>query len=100
MKKWYVEKSSIDGQGAFASWAIREGEAIDIGINYYLLIPFVTEFGSMINHSRNPNTSVRYDEDDGVYYIRANRYIPSGTEITVDYRKTPNFIEGPEDWFV
>ena len=100
MKKWHVGKSSIDGRGAFTSWPIHEGEAIDIGINYYLFIPFVTEFGSMINHSRNPNTSVTFDENDDVYYIRANRYLPVGTEITVDYRKTPSFIEGPEDWFV
>ena len=100
MQKWYVGKSSIDGWGAFTTRPIREGEAIDIGINYNTRHPFVTEFASWINHSRNPTTSVRYDEGDGVYYIRANRYLPAGTEITVDYRKTPNFIEGPADWFV
>ena len=100
MKKWNVRKSSISGRGAFTTRSIQSGEAIDVGINYYLFFPFVTEFGSWINHSQNPNSSVTFNEDDDVYYIRANKYLPTGTEITIDYRKTPSFIKGPEDWFV
>jgi len=100
MQKWYVGKSSIAGRGAFAARPIQEGEAIDIGIDYFLFVPFVTEFGSRINHSWNPNSDVAYDENDAVYYVRANRRLSPKTEITVDYRKTPGFIEGPEEWFV
>jgi hypothetical protein len=100
MQKWYVGKSAIAGRGAFTSRSIQKGEAIDIGINYFLFVPFVTEFGSWINHSQNHNSNVMYDENDDVYYVRANRYLPPKTEITVDYRKTPSFIEGPEEWFV
>ncbi len=93
-------KSAIAGRGAFTSRPIQKGEAIDIGINYFMFVPYVTEFGSMINHSRNPSAILVYDENDDVYYVRSNGYLPGGTEITIDYRKTPGFIEGPEDWFV
>jgi len=98
--KWRVGKSTIEGKGAFTSQSIQKGEAIDVGINYFMFSPYVTEFGSWINHSRNPNASVIYDENDYVYYVRAAYNLPANTEITVDYRKTPRFIEGPMDWYV
>lgn len=104
MKKWNVRKSSISGLGAFTVRPIQAEEAIDVGIDYYssgnIRYPFVTEFGSWLNHSRTPNAEVVFDLDDDVYYIRASGYIPPNTEITVDYRKTPSFIEGPEKWFI
>ena len=100
MKKWYVGRSSIAGKGAFSTKTIKKGEKIDIGINYFLLIPYVTEFGSWVNHSWTPNTFVSYDQSDGVYYVRAKENIVPGTELTVDYRETPEFIEGPMDWYV
>jgi hypothetical protein len=100
MKKWYVGKSSIAGDGAFTSQPIQKGEIIDIGMNYFLFVPYVTEFGSWVNHAWNPNSIVEYDPNDGVYYVKARDYLPAGTEITADYRETPDFIEGPEDWYV
>jgi len=104
MQKWYVGKSSIAGQGVFALLPIQAGENIDISFNYFIIdgerYPYITEFGSWVNHSWKPNTSVEYDSKNGVYYIQARRYIPVDTEITADYRESPEFIEGPEDWYV
>nr|QBK85504.1 MAG: SET domain protein [Marseillevirus LCMAC101] len=99
MEKWYVGKSSIAGRGAFTSRPIQKGEIIDIGINYLLFVPYVTEFGSWINHEWDPNSVVKYDLNDDVYYVRALKYLPANTEITVDYKETPNYISGPEDWY-
>jgi hypothetical protein len=95
-----VGKSSIEGRGAFTSRSIRKGEAIDIGISYFMFVPFVTEFGSWINHAQDPNSFLLFDENDDVYYVRAKYNLPANTEITIDYKKTPSFIEGPMDWYV
>ena len=98
--KWYVGKSTIEGKGAFTTQSIRKGEAIDVGIDYFMFVPYVTEFGSWINHSNHPNAILLFDENNDVYYIKAKYNLPVNTEITIDYRETPNFIEGPMDWYV
>ena len=106
MKRWYVGKSMIAGYGAFTLQPIQKGESIDIGINYFrshrsnTRYPYVTDFGSQINHCWNPNSNVKYEPNDGRYYVRASKYLPADTEITVDYRKMPEFIEGPMEWYV
>lgn len=100
-RSYYIGESNIDGQGVFTNKIIDKGEPIGIAINYSLgFIPYVTsEFGSYINHSWKPNSKLVYSYKDGVYYVRAIKTLLPDTEITLDYRDTPWYIEGPKSWY-
>jgi SET domain-containing protein len=93
--KYYKAKSKIHGTGVFVKRNIRKNEPIGVGIEFILnCIPNVTEhFGVWINHSYTPNTRLKYFNDE--WWIFSNKNIRPGTELTVDYRKTPWYIEGP-----
>ena len=96
-KKWYVKPSNIHGVGVFSLDTIFRGETIDHGI-YFLayVIPLVTKFGSKINHSFTPNTALVYNGTKNTYDIVAIRHILPHTELTLDYRGTPFYIQKPE----
>ena len=97
--KYIIGKSQIQGNGVIATKNINQWEAIDIGIDYWLIfIPYVTQhFGSLINHSRNANTYLSYI--NGKYYVVANKHIRRGDEITINYDHCPWFIEGSKPWY-
>jgi SET domain-containing protein len=93
--KYTFRKSNIHGIGAFAKVNLDKNEPIDIGIDFILyFIPYVTEFGSKINHNYTPNCRLEYI--DGKWYVVAKDKIQRGTEITLNYSDTPWFILGPE----
>jgi SET domain len=96
-KDWKIKKSKIHGKGIYLTKSFKKNEQIGVGIDYYLgFLPYVTsEFGSWINHSFKPNTRLEYSDKDKVYYIISNEYLPSNTELTLDYKKTPFYIQGP-----
>lgn len=96
--KTYLKKSDIHGMGIFAKHNINKNSRIGVAINYYLgIIPHITpEFGTMINHSYTPNSRLKYNDNKQVYQLVANVNIPKDAEITLDYRKTPWYIMGPE----
>lgn len=101
MYKWYLGSSNIHGFGIFANQSIQPNEIIDTAIDDTNGTTKITYFGSKINHAWAPlnNTKLIHDEKNKVYVIVAKRFIPHGTEITLDYRGTPNFIKKPNpEW--
>lgn len=52
----------------------------------------------MINHSGDPNAELSYSR--GRYYLVANKGIPAGEEITMNYNETPPFIEKAKKYYV
>jgi len=88
--KLVIKKSNIQGVGVFTEENIPFGKVIGIVIENDFRI---TPFGSKLNHSWSPNVVLK--EHNGKYYAVTLTNISSGTEITVDYRQTPNFIKKP-----
>jgi len=99
---WRVSKSQIHGEGMFSSRKIPANTKIDTGIEYYFgFFPVITRgFGSMINHSYEANSKLIYNKKENVWDVFSNMDIPESTEITLNYRDTPWFIEGPKNWYV
>lgn len=98
-KKYSIGKSQIHGVGIISARPIKVNERIDVGIDYYfLLFPYVTEgFGSLINHSHKPNTTLIYEHNK--YYVVATANIQKGEEITINYDKCPWFIMRSMPWY-
>lgn len=94
---YYIDKSSIHGNGIFVNKDLNKNKPIDVGIDFGILgmIPYVTpSFGSLINHSYQPNTYLKWKNKK--WYVVASRNIKKGEEITLDYNNTPWYIKGPE----
>lgn len=98
-----VKKSSIHGYGVFARKNIKKGEIIEecftISSNesnndldeynfkvddQYIL---VMGFGSIYNHSDDPNSLHKYDRETKLMVLRARRFIRKGEEIFISYGK-------------
>lgn len=91
---YHIGKSCIHGLGVIADYEFQPNQIIDVGIYYIWIIPIVTpKFGSYINHSYKPNSHLIYLKDK--YYVVATIPIHKGEEISLDYRNTPWFIDGP-----
>lgn len=99
--KWVISKSKIEGIGVFSAFDIKKDSFIGTVIVYVLyFFPVITrDFGSMINHSHNPNSKLEYNEDKRTWELLAIKDIFLGTEITVDYDDTPWFIEKSKPWY-
>ncbi len=95
---YYISESKIQGKGVFTNRSYDKDEPIDVGIKFFMgCIPFVTRsFGSMINHAGSPNTYLEYDRKAHNYVIKCRKPLRSKTEITLDYKKTPWYIMGPD----
>lgn len=105
--KIYVKKSRLHGYGVFAGKDFRKGEVIeecyfilskggdkkledfyfDAGRNKYALF---TGFGSVYNHTDEPNADYKLNLKRRVAVITAERSIHKGEEIYVSYG---------EEWF-
>ena len=97
---WNIQHSDIEGEGVFAKYFIPKGTVIDVGINFSLgIFPNITFFGSKLNHSYNPNSTLVFDPDRNIYNVEATKDIPSCREITIDYRDTPFYIKKPDPDF-
>lgn len=100
-----IDESKIHGKGVIAQRPLQRGEIIGKGIDFkywfdVLPIPFVTEdLGSWINHSYEPNCVLVWDNDAWCYWITAGVPIAANDEMTLDYRNTPWYIDGPEPHF-
>jgi len=86
--KWKVQKSSIHGNGVFASTNLKKGE--DIGVS----LPLVNDdnfvkvyqrntFGLLINDSKTPNAVCQ--KINGDWHFVALQAIKKDEEICVDY---------------
>jgi SET domain-containing protein len=105
---YVIKKSNIHGNGVFANRRIKLGELIEVAIFikpgkptknsnaipsfYYKITPY---FASFLNHSKTKDNMELVLINDK-YYAIANKNIPTGTEITVNYdgATIPFFIQG------
>jgi hypothetical protein len=88
---WYISESGIHGTGVFTNSLINPGQIIDIAIDNNNK---VTYFGSKVNHSWRPNTSLY--KLNNIYYLVADKRIGPFEEITANYMNTPDFIKKPD----
>lgn len=99
--KIYVKKSPTHGYGVFAAKTIRKGEIIE---ECYMIISrggdkkledfyfdakgkyaLLTGFGSIYNHSDDPNADYKLNIKKRITTIKAARTIRKGEEIHVSY---------------
>lgn len=110
-RRWNSAPSDIHGNGAFASEDIPEGEYIDMVITRMnaggMMGGDKTELAEFLNHQSKPNGRIeKVPSTNDQYYLKSTDSIPSGSEITMDYNDTPDFIakphqidpEGYKDW--
>ena len=89
--------SDIHGIGAFASRDIDSKEMI--GNAFYPKDKKIiqTELGARVNHQFNKNSILK--KEDESYNLYSTRSIKKGSEITANYKETPDFINKNTDGF-
>tara|TARA_R110000796_G_scaffold45598_1_gene110216 strand:+ start:2837 stop:3175 length:339 start_codon:yes stop_codon:yes gene_type:complete len=96
-ENFVTARSSIHGDGAFATRAFSSGDSIGIMVSSSTTTSMVrTKLGRFINHSDNPNASMQNVRDD-VYEAQALRGIAAKEEITISYWDTPSFVAKPHN---
>jgi len=106
LNKIAVKKSSRHGFGVFAEKKIKKGEKIeecyfiltrgyDVAFeDFYFAIKrksaIFLGYGSIYNHSDEPNANYRINTNKRITTIKANRDIKKGEEILISYG---------DDWF-
>jgi len=96
-KDFVIQKSDIQGMGAFTDRDFRQGE--EVGVCHVRKPESgwdVTELGRYHNHSEEP--SCANVMDGNVRRLHTLRDLPVGTEITVDYREQPDLEQPEESW--
>lgn len=99
---FHIGPSAIHGQGIILDKFYKPGDRIAIGIYYGFLFPVITDnFGKWINHSWNPTGYLDWDNNRRAWWVAAKYNLYPGTELTVDYRFTPDFIKKPDPkWII
>ena len=92
-KGTYIDKSSIHGNGLFASEDINNADGF-FGITHMHGSP--TNIGGYYNHSETPNARV-IKMGNNHYITPGENGIKAGEEITVDYRNQPE-LEQPDSF--
>ena len=117
-----VRRTTKKGRGVFALRDFKEGEIIEkcpiinitskerkhcekTVLNYYIYPwrstrsgSIVLGYGSIYNHSFNPNADWKQNFKEEVMTYRALKEIQKGDEITVNYNGEPD-DNTPVDWF-
>lgn len=116
----YYKETSRSGRGVFTGKALRKGDVIEICpviaippheieiidktvmYNYYFLwennqAAIALGYGSLYNHSYEPNAEYIMDYEDQVLIIKALRNISAHEEITFNYNGDPHDRE--KLWF-
>lgn len=90
----YLSESKIHGNGIFTAKNIKKDNFILNAIDEQNR---VTNIGTKINHSYNPNAILTYKINK--YNLYAIRDINKNEEITANYNDTPDFINKPNpEW--
>lgn len=97
-KKYYVDKSDIQGHGVFAKNNIRKGDIIGLlhvikklGSDYDF-----TELGRMHNHSDDPTCHNLLINNKR--YLVASKDLRRGEELTTDYTLQPDLEQPQREW--
>ena len=97
-----VRKSNIHHKGVFANYPIKKNQIVEIApyivvndktpiINYVFYFQeqkvycLVFGYGSVYNHSNNPNVRFNVRDDNQNFEYIANRDIQKGEELFIDY---------------
>ena len=91
-----IKDSTIHGKGVFPSRHLQRGTKIGEVICYWWFIPYITDLGSMINHSYTPNGELSYE--NGSYWLITTTNLKK-QEITINYDTTPWYIAGSRSWY-
>ena len=121
-QKIKVVDVDVKGMGVVATQNIKNGETIEVcpivfiskkeagffekektPLNFYYLqlddyhdkVCLMLGYGSLYNHSSNPNAEIIYDEEstERVVYFKALKDIMAGEEIVYDYDFDNNIVE-------
>ena len=101
-KKYSVKKSDIHGKGAFATKNLKKGELVGMAVTDEEAVKPIkdpkdfrdarTKLGKYLNHQTKHNASLK--SENNTLNIYTNRVVKKGDEITVNYKKAPNYIDG------
>jgi hypothetical protein len=87
-----VKESPIHGVGLFTNVPLEAQMPLFLAIT---LDGVVTPIARYINHSNQANTYMIHVQDFG-WVVFGKHAVPSGDELTIDYRSAPAFILPPE----
>ena len=87
-----IKESPIHGLGVFVTKPVKKGENIGVAIDAFKRVTYV---GSKVNHSWNPSCVLVKNENS--YHIVTAKDLSEYSEVTLDYRDTPEFIAKPEE---
>ena len=98
-KKYNVKKSEINGKGVFASKNFEKGELVGMAVTDEEAVTDVinfrdarTKLGKYLNHQNKENASLK--SENNALNIYTTNPIKKGEEITVNYSKGPNYVDG------
>lgn len=103
-KKYNVKKSAIQGKGVFASKNLKKGEIVGIAVtDEEALEPTLsqrdtrTKLGKYLNHQNKENAALK--SENNTLNIYTNIPIKKDEEITVNYKKGPNYVDRDVEGF-
>jgi SET domain-containing protein len=103
-EKYSVKKSNIQGRGVFASKNFKTGELVGMAVTDEEAVTDVvnfrdarTELGKYLNHQNKENATLKSENNTLNIYTKSP--IKKGEEITVNYQKGPNYIDGDLEGF-
>lgn len=103
-EKYNIKKSDINGKGVFASKSFEKGELVGLAVTDEEAVTDVinfrdarTDLGRYLNHQNKENASLK--SENNTLNIYTNTPIKKGEEITVNYQKGPNYIDGDLEGF-
>lgn len=91
---FYVAPSPIHGRGVFASQSLAEGTPVVLAIRGNEFFGQIQPEARFVNHSKHaPNlVMIRLPQ---AYWLVVAEDVVTGTELTVDYWKTPWYVAKP-----
>ena len=103
-RKYSVKKSDINGKGVFASKDFEKGELVGMAVTDEEAVTDTVNFrdartklGKYLNHQNKENAALK--SENNTLNIYTNVPIRKGEEITVNYKKRPNYVNGDVDGF-
>ena len=98
-EKYNVKKSDINGKGVFASKSFEKGELVGTAVTDEEAVTDTknfrdarTELGKYLNHQNKENAALKSENNTLKIYTKNS--INKGEEITVNYSKGPNYVDG------